>query len=256
MSTEIPKEQQEIAARLKQARIKAGYRTAREFCDKNDIKQPTYSNHENGKRGLKRPVAKHYAALLGVSDQWLLDGVSEDTPPPSHLQQRHEQSTNGHNQSLGFFSITNARERRLEVHGVVAAGLWREDVGDMDALEIIDWVDTAGLPYENIYGHKVEGTSMNRVFPHGHYLVCVSLAELGREPFDGEFVIVTRRSEQGLFERTAKLFKIGAHGPELWPYSHDPKFQEPLHIPDNGEEDSVQIQAIVLTSTPGVLLKG
>ena len=45
---------QETAKRLMEARVAAGYATAKEFADKNNIPQPTYSLHESGKRGLKR----------------------------------------------------------------------------------------------------------------------------------------------------------------------------------------------------------
>jgi len=71
-----------IASRLMRARIAAGYKTAKEFAEKNGIPQPTYALHESGKRGLSRPFSKDdprptivvYAEKLGVRQAWLQFG--------------------------------------------------------------------------------------------------------------------------------------------------------------------------------------
>ena len=68
-----------VAARLKQARINAGYKTAKEFAEKNGIPQPTYALHEGGKRGISVSVAEQYATILGVTAQKILFGQ-----PPAH----------------------------------------------------------------------------------------------------------------------------------------------------------------------------
>jgi phage repressor protein C with HTH and peptisase S24 domain len=60
--------------RLKAARINAGYKTAKEFADKHGLPQPTYANHENDKRGIRRETARYYAEALGVTVGWLLEG--------------------------------------------------------------------------------------------------------------------------------------------------------------------------------------
>jgi len=64
-----------IASRLVRARIAAGYKTAKEFAEKNGIPQPTYALHESGKRGLSRgDTLRKYAEKLGVREAWLLLG--------------------------------------------------------------------------------------------------------------------------------------------------------------------------------------
>lgn len=65
------------ASRLKRARESGGYRTAKEFAEKNNIPQPTYALHESGKRGLSVDVAARYGAILGVSAQYILFGNTE-----------------------------------------------------------------------------------------------------------------------------------------------------------------------------------
>lgn len=60
--------------RLKTARMAAGFKSAKEFCDKYDIPSSTYSLHETGGRNLKPRIAEKYAGLLGVNAAWLLAG--------------------------------------------------------------------------------------------------------------------------------------------------------------------------------------
>lgn len=67
--------------RLKHARKAAGYRTAKEFSDRNGFKQSTYSTHEKGTRPLTLDTAQEYGPLLDTSPSWLLfggDSVSSD----------------------------------------------------------------------------------------------------------------------------------------------------------------------------------
>ncbi len=70
----MPNKYDKAYERLRTARIAAGFKTARAFCEKNAISISTYSLHEAGKRNLKPKVAKKYADLLGINDVWLLTG--------------------------------------------------------------------------------------------------------------------------------------------------------------------------------------
>jgi len=63
-----------LCIRLKQTRMKRGYRSGRAFALSHHIAVNTYLNHENGKRALSLAVVKHYAQLLEVSYIWLLTG--------------------------------------------------------------------------------------------------------------------------------------------------------------------------------------
>ncbi len=64
--------------RLKQARIQAGYHTAKEFYEKFQLTPSTYTAHESGRNPLNQKTAKRYAELLDVSDSWLLAGVEHE----------------------------------------------------------------------------------------------------------------------------------------------------------------------------------
>lgn len=61
--------------RLKTARMAAGFKSAKEFCDKHEIPSSTYSLHETGGRNLKPKIAEKYSELLGINPAWLLTGT-------------------------------------------------------------------------------------------------------------------------------------------------------------------------------------
>ncbi len=62
------------AARLRQARIAAGFETAKHASDLMGMPQPTYNTHETGSRDFDVDDAQRYAQFFGVSAAWLLTG--------------------------------------------------------------------------------------------------------------------------------------------------------------------------------------
>ncbi len=75
---------QEIAARLKQAREKAGYLSAKDFCEKNQLPF-SYIAFEQGKTAIKSSHAARYCKLLTISLHWLLLG-EENTKSQCQLR--------------------------------------------------------------------------------------------------------------------------------------------------------------------------
>lgn len=70
-----------VHERLRAARIAAGYETASDVARAFGWGVSTYSGHENGTRGVKKPVAERYASALGVTTQWLLLGIGTAGAP-------------------------------------------------------------------------------------------------------------------------------------------------------------------------------
>ena len=64
----------EKCLRLKQSRIKAGFKTAASAADYLGIPYGTYSGHENGSRGIRDDELQHYAKTYKVSLYWLAFG--------------------------------------------------------------------------------------------------------------------------------------------------------------------------------------
>jgi len=73
-------------ARLKAARIVAGFESAENAAQHFGFMVQTYSSHENGNRGLKEDVAKEYAKAFGTTPEWLLHGNVDGVPPPIRVE--------------------------------------------------------------------------------------------------------------------------------------------------------------------------
>ena len=74
------------AARLKEARRQAGFKTARAAADHFNWNYNTFASNENGNARFSYASAKQYAAAFEVSPAWLYDGAAAsdpDAPPPS-----------------------------------------------------------------------------------------------------------------------------------------------------------------------------
>ena len=79
----------ETHTRLKTARLAAGYRTAINFCEKNQIPVSTYNMHETGKRKLSADVAEKYASILNINAAWLFTGEGDPYPGPTNESNAH-----------------------------------------------------------------------------------------------------------------------------------------------------------------------
>jgi hypothetical protein len=63
------------AARLRIARLRAGFETAKQAAEALGFPVSTYLGHENGSRGISAKKAEIYARKYKVREQWLLYGV-------------------------------------------------------------------------------------------------------------------------------------------------------------------------------------
>ncbi len=98
-----------ICERLKEARIQAGFKSAKEFAEKKKLKVSTYSLHEAGTRSMSFDVIEHYAEILEINTNWLLTGIE----PRSKFKVRkvpviewHEVSNFISNPKQGFHQST------------------------------------------------------------------------------------------------------------------------------------------------------
>lgn len=75
------------AERLRQARVAAGYASAAEAARSMGVKEPTYSGHENGSRGITADVAIDYARRFRVTPEWILFGRDHAEPTGARGQE-------------------------------------------------------------------------------------------------------------------------------------------------------------------------
>lgn len=138
----------------------------------------------------------------------------------------------------------------LYVRGPVQAGKWREawETPVDEQTPFTGRIDVTA-PIEHRFGVRVEGESMNEVYPAGTILECVSFLG-GAEIENGRRVVVSRRRNGTEFEVTVKEYHRDANGIEwLVPKSRHPEFQMPIRADDQPPGiDEVQIIGIVVGS--------
>jgi len=74
--------------RLREARARAGYRTAKAASERLATPYPTYASHENGSRSYEPSDAARYGRAFNVRPEWLLFG---DLGPEPIVQSRDPQ---------------------------------------------------------------------------------------------------------------------------------------------------------------------
>ncbi|RBW58431.1 hypothetical protein DS909_06695 [Phaeobacter gallaeciensis] len=78
----------EISDRLKQARIDAGFRSAREAANRFNWTGSTYAAHENGTRGIKTPEIQRYAQAFRADPCFIAFGIETQTNPIAGVSEK------------------------------------------------------------------------------------------------------------------------------------------------------------------------
>jgi SOS-response transcriptional repressor LexA len=213
------------STRLKSARERAGYQSAKAAAEAMNMPVATYVQHENGARGFPAGRASRYARFFRVTPEWLLYGTKSTAKLAA----------------LG---------PELSVVGEVAAGMFRE------AWKLPDdeWVAYTGpadvnAPVHKRFGLRVSGDSMNLLYPEGTILDCVEYDHMEPVP-DGKKVIVHRIRRDDTVEATVKELMRDKAGVEwLVPRSSNPSHRAIRgDQPDSDDIKQVEIFAIVVAS--------
>jgi transcriptional regulator with XRE-family HTH domain len=201
--------------RIKELR-KAKSLTQEELGERIGTTGATIQRLESGKRKLTEQWMRNISEVLGVQ--------------PAEL----------------FGETIVATGAGLPVKGEVQAGVWHESHIAQEPK-----LGSVPLPPDPRYSDKeqwallVQGTSMNKKFEHGEYLVCVKWADLQRKPKTGDLVVVERRRD-GMIESTVKRISIKGAVISLVPESTDPRWQTPIEFPDGADGEEVEITALVV----------
>jgi len=138
-------------------------------------------------------------------------------------------------------------EIELPVSYTCAAGVWKE-------MDEFSQVEPRTEPAEYIPAYvrwpqwleQVEGDSVDRLIPPGSLIHVVDTQAMGYEPISGDIVVVMRTRAGGfLRERTVKQIEITNGRIELWPRSHNPRYQEPIRLTEGAENDDGVTVSIV-----------
>lgn len=211
--------------RLRRTRERAGYETAKDAAEAMGVPVSTYTQHENGDRGLPASRAERYARFFRVAPEWLIYGTTNVDKVTS----------------LG---------PTLYVIGEVQAGVfktaWQRDRDDWESFTGRPDLIT---PIQERFGLRVVGDSMNLLYPEGTILECCYYRGHDVIP-SGKRVIVQRTRRDGAIEATVKELQRDEAGDE-WLV---PRSSNPAHRafrgdrPDDPEIERVEIIAIVVAS--------
>lgn len=219
---------QTAAERLKGAREKAGYPSAKLAAEAMGVSVATYIQHENGTRNFPSDRAQRYARFFRTTPEWLLYGreLGERTTPAE----------------LG---------PSIPIQGAVAAGIWRERM-EYDESEWESFTGAPGIsaPMSHRFGLRIEGDSMDLLYPPGTIVECVRY--WGDDPIpNGKRVVVQRERDDGQVETTIKEY-FEDKDSVIWlvPRSSNPAFQAPFRCdqPEPGIVD-IRVVALVVAST-------
>lgn len=167
----------EQAARLRQARENAGFRTAKAAAARHGFNYTTYSQHERGQTGITR-AAKTYARAFKVSEAWLLTGEGDGSTT------------------------------EIPIMGYVGAGAEVSPDQEQVPAEGLDTIDIPfPLPAEMV-AFVVRGDSMLPVYRDGHVIVVFKDQKRPLEAFFGEDAAV--RTDDG--RRFIKTIMRGQDG--------------------------------------------
>lgn len=171
------------AERLRQARIKAGFKTAAAAIDKFRWKPSVYMAHENGQNGIRPEPAVEYARAYSVDPGWILTGIG---PGPSG---GGGFTSGAHQRQIAGSSVVTDR---LPVMGMAACGpdgwsLWNGDIIDT----IPRPANLAGAP--NAYAVYVVGESMEPRYHSGE----LAHVHPGKPYNIGSYVLVQLKPDPG-----------------------------------------------------------
>lgn len=249
-----------VSKHLKELRTKAGL-SVRETAAAVGRPTSTYQNYEDAFKKPFLPVELVRALVpvfeaKGIDPQevWALAGVSKGDidRTDGDYAKRWDRVHQSVAEIAAGADPLGAPLKPTFVVGEVNAGAW---------LEAVEWPredwEPVYLPIDpaysrmELYALRVKGPSVNKKYPDGSIIVCAKFIELGEEPQHEDFVVVYRRNAVGLVEATVKQIMRGEFHWQLWPRSDNPKFQEPLEIPETDDvfgNDDIQIVARVVGS--------
>ena len=213
-----------MSERLKEARERSGYTSAKSAAEAMGIPVATYIQHENGARGFPADRAQRYARFFRTTPEWILYGTGKD---------------------VGKFVALGPQ---LFVKAEVAAGVWRE-AWELAADEWEAFTGRADVsaPIRERFGLRVVGESMNDLYPPGSVLECVAYHD---QPLTNGKRVIVQRERDGECETTVKEYHKDDNG-IVWlvPRSRNPAFQTPFRadLPDPGIS-RVEIIGIVVAS--------
>lgn len=245
-----------IGERIKAKRKEKGW-SQKELGEKAGHTQQICASYERGHSEHPR-FLDDFAAALGCTSEELKTG---EFPQHRHLRpdfvgagmvlevKGERKDPKLHERQLATYANAYKDEHGMvPLVGVVRAGIWSEPESLNSQLSVprdrlLDWEG-------DLYALRVEGPSVNRLFPDGSVVFCAPYNEARTTPRSRDLVHAVLRRGQ-LEEWTIKILNRRENGViELWPLSTDPRYQEPFRFDPKDEENETRLEL------KGLVLKG
>lgn len=179
----------ERAERLRQARIKAGYRFASDAANALGVVASTYRAHENGQNDFELAEAELYGRKFNVDPLWLLKGTDR-LPVGGVGYSLKMPEVDSPNAEIGA-SVTG-RGRKIPVFGQAVGGLDGEFL--MNGAVLYEVMAPPILSeISGAYAVSVSGDSMSPRYEDGE----VCFVDPTRRVRKGDYVIAQIRLEEG-----------------------------------------------------------
>lgn len=235
--------------RLAEARIAAGFRSARAAALENGWTESTYRAHESGIRNYDRRDARKYARVFGIDPKTIYLDEEDGEESTSVAVPRRPETVPAPLYKSATLPKSSGNE--LPYAGVVEAGAWREveDLNQQGEHKISRSRDIR-FGKARQYVWKVEGDSMNEAgLGPGMMIIGVDYNDFVEHygtVETGRFVVVEAR-DGSRRERTVKEARVFRDRIELHPRSNNKRHQ-PIIVPRNHDHDGdqeVRILAVV-----------
>lgn len=196
-------EHDSVHARLQRARIEANLGSARQAAKKLGVPISTYTSYENGSRAISVKVANELAAGLGVSATWLLTG---DDSSPLYTPWTKE---------VPF--------KFVRVSGVVGKrGLVRSPLMQDASLKYAPAFVDPDFGDHKVHAWELGNDSIDREMPNVLTIFGIMIDDLGRDPRDGEIVLLEQKLNDSRFEWPVRVCRHYDSGVVYEPSSNNP----------------------------------
>lgn len=182
------------AARLKAARIEAGYNRASDFAralnrDKEVMGDSTYRSYENASRTITYGAAKILAAALGVEASWLLEGGRRNTTSGVDVAKKSVES-----ETIPATSGSNVVDwrRDLPVKGMAECGPDGWSWLNGETIELTERPPNLAGALQ-AFAVYIQGDSMHPAIPQG----AMAYIHPGRPIGIGDYVLVELKAAPG-----------------------------------------------------------
>jgi len=206
----------DMNARLKSARMAAGYAKASQAVEKFKWNISTYRAHENGQNQYDAKTAAAYAEAFLTSAAWLLTGETNASRNENIIK------TQIPTKSLRSNHSPHLVEERIPFLTFLGDGYWTDSsiILDNDKLDFSPLPPDPRFKVSDQFDMKIQGPSCEPVLYDSEYIRCVKFPNQDGLLADGDIAII-KRLQGNLIEYSARRVQRSVEDINFVPLSRD-----------------------------------